>query len=62
MNVREGLTRLTQAVLGLDGVLHVVEVVAAYHERAWLTFGLTFVHTSVFFLAFYLVGHDHKHH
>jgi len=62
MKVREGLTRFTQTVLGFDGVLHLAEVISAYREQAWLTFGLTSIHTLVFFMAVYLVGHDHSHH
>tara|TARA_R110000803_G_scaffold83983_1_gene150093 strand:- start:531 stop:746 length:216 start_codon:yes stop_codon:yes gene_type:complete len=62
MGIRTGLTRLTQFVLGFDGVLHLIECVTSWREEAWLTFGVTSFHTVVFFLAFYLVGHDHTHH
>jgi hypothetical protein len=62
MKIREGITRLTQGILGLDGVLHLAEVVSAYREQAWVTFGLTSIHTLIFFTAVYLVGHDHSHH
>lgn len=62
MKIREVLTRATQFFLGLDGVLHLVEVVSAYREQAWITFMLTSFHTLIFFAAVYFVGHDHSHH
>jgi hypothetical protein len=62
MKIREILTRATQFFLGLDGVLHLVEVVSAYREQAWVTFALTSFHTLIFFSAVYFVGHDHSHH
>ena len=62
MKIREMLTRVTQFFLGLDGVLHVAEVISAYREEAWLTFGLTSFHAIIFFLAVYFIGHDHSHH
>lgn len=62
MKIREMLTRVTQFFLGLDGVLHVAEVISAYREEAWLTFGLTSVHALIFFMAVYFIGHDHGHH
>jgi heme A synthase len=60
--VRSYLTRAVQFFLGLDGVLHGLEVISAYHEKAWLTFMLTSFHAAIFFLAIYFVGHDHSHH
>jgi heme A synthase len=60
--VRGYLTRAVQFFLGLDGVLHGLEVISAYHEKAWLTFMLTSFHAAIFFLAIYFVGHDHSHH
>lgn len=60
--VRGFMARAVQFFLGLDGVLHVLEVISAYREQAWLTFGLTSFHACVFFLAAYFVGHDHSHH
>ncbi len=62
MKIREGLTRFTQLILGFDGILHLAEMFAAWHEGAWITFGLTTFHTLIFFLAVYLVGHDNLHH
>jgi len=62
MGFRSKIVRLTQAVLALDGVLHLLEVISAYREQAWVTFGLTSFHTLIFFLGVYLVGHDHSHH
>jgi len=62
VSVRSGLTRLTQFVLGMDGVLHFVEVFAAYAERAWLTMLLTSIHAFFFLAAVYFIGHDHSHH
>ena len=60
--IRGYLTRAVQFFLGLDGVLHGLEVISAYHEKAWLTFALTSFHATIFFLAIYFVGHDHSHH
>lgn len=62
MGFRANIVRLTQAVLALDGVLHLLEVISAYREQAWVTFGLTSFHTLIFFAGVYLVGHDHSHH
>ncbi|MAH42577.1 hypothetical protein CL614_02530 [archaeon] len=61
-NARTIITRVTQFVLGLDGVLHLAEMGSAYYEQAWTTFALTSFHTLIFFTAVYLVGHDHLHH
>ena len=61
-NARTIITRVTQFILGLDGVLHLAEMGSAYYERAWTTFALTSFHTLIFFIAMYLVGHDHLHH
>ena len=60
--VRGYLTLAVQFFLGLDGVLHGLEVISAYHEKAWMTFILTSFHAAIFFLAIYFVGHDHSHH
>ena len=55
------MTRFLQFFLGLDGVLHGLEVVAAYAERAWVTFSLTLVHALVFLFAAYFVGQTHNY-
>jgi len=60
--IRDWLTRAVVFFLAFDGILHVVEVISAYREEAWVTFGLTLFHTIIFFLAAYFVGHDHTHH
>lgn len=60
--IREWLTKAVVFFLAFDGVLHVVEVISAYNEGAWVTFGLTLFHSIIFFLAAYFVGHDHTHH
>lgn len=62
LKVRGYLTRAVQFFLGLDGVLHGLEVISAYREQAWVTFALTSFHAAIFFLAIYFVGHDHSHH
>jgi hypothetical protein len=62
LKFRTVLTRLTQFILGMDGILHLAEVVASYYEEAWKTLVLTSFHSIVFFIALYLVGHDHTHH
>jgi hypothetical protein len=55
------MTRFLQFFLGLDGVLHGLEVLSAYAERAWVTFSLTLVHALVFLFAAYFVGQTHTH-
>tara|TARA_R110002074_G_scaffold205905_1_gene374291 strand:+ start:2575 stop:2805 length:231 start_codon:yes stop_codon:yes gene_type:complete len=60
MTLRNKLTKATQFVLGFDGVLHLLECFTAFHEKAWITFGITTFHTLVFFLAVYLVGKETK--
>ena len=60
--VRPYLTRFIQFFLGLDGILHGLEVISAYYEEAWTTFALTTFHACIFFFAAYFVGHDHSHH
>lgn len=60
--LRGYMTRAVQFFLGLDGILHGLEVISAYREQAWMTFALTSFHATIFFLAIYFVGHDHSHH
>lgn len=55
------IVRLVQFFLAFDGVLHVLEVFSAWYERAYATFLLTAFHTLIFFLAVFLIGHDHSH-
>jgi len=62
MNIRKNLLRTAQIVLGLDGVLHLAEVVSAVYEEAWFTAILTSLHTAIFFVGVYFIGHDHTHH
>lgn len=60
--LREYGLRATQFVLGLDGLLHLVEVASAIYEEAWTTATLTSIHAVFFFMGVYLIGHDHSHH
>lgn len=60
--IREFLVRSAQLVLGLDGVLHVLEVISAIEEGATRTAILTSIHACIFFLGVYFIGHDHGHH
>lgn len=60
--LREYGLRLTQFVLGIDGVLHLAEVASAIYEEAWTTAVLTGSHALFFFIGVYLIGHDHSHH
>ena len=61
-SVRGWLARAVVFFLTFDGLLHLLEVFSAYHEEAWVTFGITLFHTVIFLLAAYFVGHDHSHH
>ena len=60
--IREYGLRATQFVLGIDGILHLVEVASAIYEEAWATATLTGIHALFFFIGVYLIGHDHSHH
>ena len=60
--IREFLVRSAQLILGLDGVLHVLEVISAIEEGATRTAILTSIHACIFFLGVYFIGHDHSHH
>lgn len=59
---REYGLRATQFVLGMDGILHLLEVGSAIYEEAWATATLTGIHSLFFFIGVYLIGHDHSHH
>ena len=61
-SIREFLVRSSQFVLGLDGILHVLEVISAIEEGATRTAILTSVHACIFFIGVYFIGHDHTHH
>ena len=61
-SIREFLLRSAQFVLGLDGILHVLEVISAIEEGATRTAILTSVHACIFFIGVYFIGHDHTHH
>ena len=56
------LIRLIQFFLGLDGLFHVAELVAAIYEGAQITATIAAFQAVVFFLGVYFVGHDHSHH
>jgi len=60
--IRGFLVRSAQFILGLDGVLHVLEVISAIEEGATRTAILTSIHACIFFLGVYFIGHDHSHH
>ena len=60
--IRAFFVRSAQFVLGLDGVLHVLEVISAIEEGATRTAILTSIHACIFFLGVYFIGHDHSHH
>lgn len=62
IKMRESILRGTQFILGLDGFLHVAEFVAAVLEEAWVAATLTGIHSLLFFIAVYFIGHDHSHH
>jgi len=62
IGIRPYLTRFIQFFLGLDGLLHGLEVISAYYEEAWTTLVLTSFHAIIFLIAAYFVGHDHSHH
>ena len=61
-SIREFLVRSSQFVLGLDGILHVLEVISAIEEGATRTAILTSGHACIFFIGVYFIGHDHTHH
>lgn len=56
------ITSFVVFFLALDSILHGLEVISAFYEKAWLTFALTLFHATIFLLAAYFVGHDHTHH
>ena len=60
--LRTGVLRSVQFLLGLDGVLHVAEVISAIQEGATRTAILTSIHACIFFAGVYFIGHDQKHH
>lgn len=62
ISFREGIVRSVQFFLGLDGVLHIAEVISAVNEGATTTAILTGLHACIFFMGVYFVGHDHTHH
>ena len=55
------IVRLVQFFLAFDGVLHILEVFFAWYEEAWITLALTSFQGIIFFLAVFLIGHDHSH-
>ena len=60
--MREGLVRLIQFGLGLDGLLHLGAFGMAIYEEAFGTAIITGLQSALFFTALYFVGHDHTHH
>jgi len=60
--MREGLVRLIQFGLGLDGLLHLGSFGMAIYEEAFGTAIITGLQSALFFTALYFVGHDHIHH
>jgi len=61
-NIRNSIGRLAQFGLVIDGTLHLAEVASAYYEEAWTTLMLTSLHSTIFFLSAYFIGHDLSHH
>ena len=59
---RTGILRSVQFLLGLDGVLHIAEVISAIQEGATRTAILTGIHACIFFVGVYFIGHDQRHH
>lgn len=55
------IVRMVQFFLAFDGVLHILEVFFAWYEEAWITLALTSFQSVIFFLAVFLIGHDHSH-
>jgi len=47
--IRGYITTLVMFFLAFDGILHLVEVVSAFYEEAWLTFSLTLFHATIFY-------------
>jgi hypothetical protein len=62
LNIRHSIGRLAQFGLVIDGTLHLAEVASAYYEEAWTTLMLTSLHSTIFFLSAYFIGHDLSHH
>ena len=62
INPRETVLRTTQAFLGLEGLFHLAEFGASLIEEAWVVATLTGIHTLVFFVGVYFIGHNHQHH
>ncbi len=56
------LARIAQSMLIIDGVLHFAEVTSAYYEGAYTTMLLTGLHSCVFLVGVYFIGHDLTHH
>jgi|TARA_E500000331_G_C16645996_1_gene450685 hypothetical protein len=58
-NLKPHIARLVQFFLGFEVLLHLLQVVSAYYEKAWTTFALTCFHTLLMIIAVYLVGSEH---
>jgi hypothetical protein len=62
MKIRNNTGRLTQLFLLGEGLLHLTEIGVAYTEEAFSTMALVTLHSLVFFVSAYFVGHDLLHH
>ena len=62
MKIRNNTGRLTQLFLLGEGLLHLTEIGVAYTEEAFSTMFLVSLHSLVFFVSAYFVGHDLLHH
>ena len=63
MNYRNRIAKFAQIGLIVDGGLHLLEVASAYYEEAYATMAITSLHSLLFFVSAYFVGHDltHRH-
>lgn len=48
--------------LGLDGTFHLIEMIAAIYETAYLTAGLLAFSAIGMFIACWILGEEGKHH
>jgi len=62
VKIRNNIARFAQVGLIFDGSLHILEVLSAYYEEAYTTMALTTLHSTIFFISAYFVGHDLSHH
>ena len=61
MSIRNKVARFAQVGLIVDGCLHLLEVFSPYFEEAYTTLILTLIHSTIFFVSAYFIGHDLTH-